>query len=243
MKCFNARCSKIVDKKHKFCSRSCSNSFWNPILKSGKSLSDTTKNKIRNSLRKFNIHEKPCYYCSTMTANRKFCSLSCASKYGNKIRPIRKILSEEHKLKLRSIMVGRVASIETKLKHRSHRHSQETKRKQRISAINYRKSVGNYYYPRIGMNETQLLDLQEQIDNCKIRRQHHIKDLGYVTDGYCPETNTIYEVYEPAHDQQVLKDHQIIQAKQNPSLVLFFNKCSKWRRYIPGGKDYTNRVS
>lgn len=60
----------------------------------------------------------------------------------------------------------------------------------------------------MGKNEQKLLDLQEKVDNCKIMRDFNI--IGYYPDGYCKETNTIYEVYEPYHDcsTQVLKDKQ-----------------------------------
>ena len=60
----------------------------------------------------------------------------------------------------------------------------------------------------IGANEARMLDEQEQIDKCKIQRQYPIKELGYVVDGYCRETNTVYEVYEKYHDKQVQKDLQ-----------------------------------
>ena len=60
----------------------------------------------------------------------------------------------------------------------------------------------------IGTNEKTLLDKQEKIDNCKIIRQYPLTDIGYVVDGYCPETNTVYEVYEKYHNKQVQKDFE-----------------------------------
>jgi hypothetical protein len=56
------------------------------------------------------------------------------------------------------------------------------------------------YCPNIGKNETILLDKQELIDNCKIDRNVLVN--GYVTDGYCKTTNTVYEVYESYHRYQ-----------------------------------------
>jgi len=58
----------------------------------------------------------------------------------------------------------------------------------------------------IGKQEKAVLDKQEQIDHCNIIRQYPV--AGYFVDGYCPETNTVYEVYEPHHDNQVHEDHQ-----------------------------------
>jgi len=85
-------------------------------------------------------------------------------------------------------------------------HSSETKRKMRVSMLNRIINGNSKPYFNIGKIEKQLLDLQEHRDNCKIQRQYHIKKLGYVVDGYCLETNTVYEVYEKRHDKQVFKD-------------------------------------
>jgi len=48
-----------------------------------------------------------------------------------------------------------------------------------------------------GLNETKILDHFETVLNIKIDRDYHV--LGYHPDGYCHETNTIYEVYERHH--------------------------------------------
>lgn len=48
-----------------------------------------------------------------------------------------------------------------------------------------------------GLNETKILDHFETVSNIKIDRDYHV--LGYHPDGYCHETNTIYEVYERHH--------------------------------------------
>ncbi len=53
--------------------------------------------------------------------------------------------------------------------------------------------------PAIGKNETQLLNEREIKDNCKIIRQYKLYKIGYAVDGYCLETNTVYEVYEKRH--------------------------------------------
>lgn len=65
---------------------------------------------------------------------------------------------------------------------------------------------GKVFCPNIGKNEVELLNEQELIDNCIIDRKFTI--LGYYPDGYCKETNTIYEVYEKYHytPKQITKD-------------------------------------
>ena len=48
-----------------------------------------------------------------------------------------------------------------------------------------------------GINETKILDFYEKVLDITIDRDYHI--LGYHPDGYCHETNTIYEIYEKHH--------------------------------------------
>lgn len=84
-------------------------------------------------------------------------------------------------------------------------HSEETRRRLRIANIEYTQKHGGFV-PSIGLHETELLDKQEKVDGVTILRQHFIRKLGYIVDGYCPETNTIYEVYEKFHDGQVQRD-------------------------------------
>lgn len=65
---------------------------------------------------------------------------------------------------------------------------------------------GDLFLPNVGNNETILLNQQELIDKCHIDRNFKIG--MYNPDGYCKETNTIYEVYEKYHkyDKQRAKD-------------------------------------
>lgn len=76
--------------------------------------------------------------------------------------------------------------------------SNEHRRKIRIAIIKHIEKTG-FIRCFIGKNEKIILDEQEKINNCKIIRQYHIKELGYVVDGYCQETNMVYEIYEPFH--------------------------------------------
>lgn len=52
-------------------------------------------------------------------------------------------------------------------------------------------------FPQIGKNECKLLNEQEVKNNCKIDRNFKIGP--FFPDGYCHETNTIYEIYEQWH--------------------------------------------
>jgi len=55
-----------------------------------------------------------------------------------------------------------------------------------------------------GCHESTILDAIEQREGITIDR--HFKVLGYMPDGYCHETNTVYEVYEKHHNRRVQKD-------------------------------------
>lgn len=93
--------------------------------------------------------------------------------------------------------------------------SLERKKKyQRAGRIAYQKrsSREDTKFHALGRREVQLLDAQEKIDNCKIDRNYSI--IGYYPDGYCHETNTIYEVYERYHTYSVQKEKDTLRQKE-----------------------------
>ena len=87
-------------------------------------------------------------------------------------------------------------------------HTNETKRKLRLITLDNIEKFRGKLRCFIGKNETKLLNEQEIKDNCKIIRQYIISELGYIADGYCAETNIIYEVYEKKHEQKIEKDQK-----------------------------------
>ena len=66
------------------------------------------------------------------------------------------------------------------------------------------KSCANKLITRIGKNEHRLLKLKAKELNIKI--EHQVSFGNYVVDGYCKETNTIFEVYEKYHDKTIEQD-------------------------------------
>ena len=84
--------------------------------------------------------------------------------------------------------------------------SNESKRKLRVATLAYIKKYRGNVGSNVGRHEKLLLDQQELIDNIIINRHHHIEYLGYIVDGFCPTTNTVYEVYEDHHKRCVQKD-------------------------------------
>ena len=169
---------------------------WNK----GKIMPDEFKEKIRKALNTPEVKAK----LSAAQKGKKLSEktkkkLSEANK-GQISNNKGKHLSNETKNKLSKAMIGNKNA-------RGRITSLETKKKMRISAIRYIKETRGIS-PREGINEKDLLDLQEHFDSCKIQRNYEIKDLGYFVDGYCRETNTVYEVYEKYHNTQVQKDLQ-----------------------------------
>jgi very-short-patch-repair endonuclease len=101
--------------------------------------------------------------------------------------------ADKYKEKIRKTLTGRIQTDEERKNHR-------------IGAINYIEKYRGKLKCNVGKNEKKLLDKQEKKDGYKIIRQYHIKGLGYVADGYCKSTNTIYEVYENWHQNTSQRD-------------------------------------
>jgi very-short-patch-repair endonuclease len=116
--------------------------------------------------------------------------------------------SEETKTKISLGHIGKKLTPEHRekigFKNRGKKLSEDTKKKLRVSALERVLKDGQFM--SIGKHEIELLNKQEILDNCKIIRQFLINPLGYCVDGYCPETNTVYEVYEKWHQRNTEKD-------------------------------------
>ena len=119
--------------------------------------------------------------------------------------------------RLRKERLGYVNSPETRSKMSKvklgKKASKKTKRKMKTTRFEIYLNSGQFH--SFGKHETQILNEQEKIDNCKIQRQYRIPGMNYVADGYCPETNTVYEVYERKHENKVEYDLNRQKAIQN----------------------------
>ena len=88
-------------------------------------------------------------------------------------------------------------------------------------AIQKRRERGDIGLICKGKHEKKILDYFEAMNNIKIDRS--FKVAGFYPDGYCHETNTIYEVYEPYHAYRIDKDkirQSIIMDKLNCRFVI-----------------------
>lgn len=72
-------------------------------------------------------------------------------------------------------------------------------------AVQVRRERGDIGLVAKGKYEKVILDHIEQKHQIKIDRNFTVE--GFYPDGYCHETNTIYEVYEPYHNYRVEKDN------------------------------------
>lgn len=144
----------------------------------GRNRSEETKNKISETM-------------TELFREGKIIAVSGEnhSMYGKK-RPleIRKKISK--KLLLRKKTLGYINSF-------------ETRRKIRISTINYRK-INGFFGKVIGKNEKQILDELQKSLKLKIIRQYSI--IGYFVDGYIKELNLVIEVDERYHRKNINKD-------------------------------------
>jgi len=117
--------------------------------------------------------------------------------------------------------MGRIFSNESRNKQslvlKGRKFSKETKKNMRESAIKrieIQKLNGHPLIPSIGKNEPKILDSIERKQKIKIVRQFKVR--GFFVDGYCNETNTVYEVDEKFHfidnslrQKDILRQHEI----------------------------------
>jgi len=141
-------------------------------------------------------------------------------------------MSKKTKEKLRMINTGKKASEKTKEKMRGRTHSEETKRKLRLSISKRIKEI----YPNFRFNYSK--------KGCKVIEkygkehgynfQHAMNGgeknvIGYALDGYDEVQNVIIEYNEPGHKNQIDKDKQrnrriIEQLKPKKFIILWETK-------------------
>ncbi len=99
----------------------------------------------------------------------------------------------------------------------------EIARKNRIFRTNQIIELG--YWAQPGRHEKQILDEIEQKERIIIDRKFSVH--GYLPDGYCHETNTIYEIYEKWHENEVEHDayrQKEIEEELNCKFVIIWDK-------------------
>lgn len=82
--------------------------------------------------------------------------------------------------------------------------TKESSEKQSKSMIKYLRENNVTILPNIGKNEKEILDCIENELGFEIKRQYKV--LNYFVDGYCQELNTVFEIDEPIHLKQIVKD-------------------------------------
>ena len=89
------------------------------------------------------------------------------------------------------------------------KHSEESKKKNRISHLKYIKETHGNIYPSIGKHEKQILDEIQDFIEFPIIRQYPI--LGYFVDGYFKRGNVVFEVDEKPKikEQDIQRENNI----------------------------------
>lgn len=93
------------------------------------------------------------------------------------------------------------------------KHTDETKKKQRIARINDILKKYGIAYPNFNQNACKIIDVYGKKNGYNFRHamnggEFYISELGYWVDGYDKNRNTVIEYYEKAHNTQVLHDLQ-----------------------------------
>lgn len=83
-------------------------------------------------------------------------------------------------------------------------HSCETKKKQRIGAINYIESLSGQLVPRYNKSSIKLIEEYGKKHGYKFQHaenggEFHLKELGYFLDAYDKEKNVVLEIDESKH--------------------------------------------
>ena len=217
MKRFCKICGKELIKQKSICNKMCRGILLGKI-NTGRKKSDETRFKLSKALKGrifTNTHKENIKIAQNQPKTREkrrnslIKILNIPEIKMKKEENARKTMqTKEYKDKISRASKGRKHTEEAKRKISKAltgiKHTPERKYNERLAQLNLIHHSGGV--PRLGRNETKILNEQEQKDKCKIKRQYYITTLGYWVDGYCEETNTVYEVYEKAHNKNVFKD-------------------------------------
>lgn len=200
----NLNCRKVMDKRAKLCI-SCSrygtkNPFYGKKLKEHMIKNNTYETwlKNKNSVKcgKENI--------SCLPDVRKKLSISTKKLWKNK----------EYRTKVITGAIGNKSMTGKK-------HSSETKRKMRLSAIKqFNKKYRNNFAPNYNKSACEHFNKLMKENNVNIQHaenggEFYIEELGYWVDGYDKENNTVYEWDEFRHyTNGKLKDKDILRQKE-----------------------------
>ena len=212
----------------------------NSMSRIGKSLSEEHKRKISNTAKLKGVGKWMKGIPKSESHKQKMRKQKSES-HKQKVSETRKRLFKEGKLK--HGMLGRKNShtkewgemmskkmkgiplseeIKTKMKlerkgiygRNNFKFSKESKKKMRISRVEYIKKTCGFLHPNIGHNEKKIIDKLEEELNYKIIRQYKV--CGYFVDGYIKELNSVVEVDErPKNKERDIERQKIIEDELN----------------------------
>lgn len=189
-------CGKEIDNKKKYCDKDCYYAFLrNPINNPmyGRSHKEHTKSKISKSLAE--EYTKFCVICGKGLKSRQkyFCSQNCRSIgiEGENNHFYGKSHRWESIKSIENSQTGKVAS-------------PETRRKMRISAINYRKQLNPGWHPNYSKRACEFFRQFDEENNTSGQHaenggEYLIEDLGYYLDYINFDKKVIIEFDESRH--------------------------------------------
>lgn len=105
-------------------------------------------------------------------------------------------------------------------------HSDETKKKQRISAINRIVNAKGSCSPNYNPNSIPIIEQKakelgiKDLIHAENGGEYHIKNLGYYVDGYSKSKNIVIEYYETQHHK-----NNIVHDKKRKKEIIDFLGC------------------
>ncbi len=106
-------------------------------------------------------------------------------------------------------------------------HTSNTKKKQRISTLEYLKNTKAQISPRYNIRSIELIENYAKMHNLNFQHaenggEFHIKELGYFLDAYDSQKNVVLEIDESHHYKNgKLRDSDILRQKE----IVDFLKC------------------
>jgi hypothetical protein len=174
-------------------------------------------------------------------------TLASREKQGNSIKgknhhQFGKPLTLEQKEKISTSLQGRPSSFKGRkmtleqrkrcsLSHIGHKHSEETKRKNRLATINYIMLKNGGIRPSYNKEACQYFDSLSKNNGWNLRHalnggEYYINELGYFIDAYDEKKNIVVEYDEPYHDRPQQKDKD---ASRQKNIIRYLSPNEFWR--------------
>ena len=159
-----------------------------------------------------------CFRCGLeITTIRQKCGKLVANK---NCRDCNKLIQHENVKNAKAKFDYLVETGSDFMKHKTSRHhTDETKRKIRVSSINYRSKLKITSYPNFNPKACEIIDEYGKNNGYNFQHamnggEYLIDHLGYFVDGYDVNKNVVIEVDEKYHNNKKQKEKDIIRQNE-----------------------------